>query len=246
MHNLHRFAFVTMTSSALWVAGCTASNDKDTTTGPLGDSGTLDVSGDAGGETTTDLDGGLTGDGGPIDGPGPGGVSAIYASTDTELWQMDPTTKAVTKIGAFVLPAGSTGSITDVAVNGDGKVWVNTTSKVYEATLPAGGTGPVTLTLKLTLPTGSRFYALGFAPAGVLETGEGLVAGDSLGDLYYIPTSSPTPTVQRLGGFGPCLAGDPAPCKSGSTWQLSGDVVFFAVGGSPRGLATLRRGTSCT
>lgn len=173
-----------------------------------------------------------------------GGVSTIYASTNTELWRMDPATKSVSRIGAFDFGGAAAENATDIAVNGDGGVWVCSETHVYLATLPTSGTGPVKLALKLTLPSTSRFYALGFAPAGVLEGGEGLVAGDSLGDLYYIPTSTSAPTLQKLGGFGPCRAGDPPECTSGGHWELSGDVVFYSVGGVPKGLATLRACTS--
>ncbi len=230
--------------AALTSASCAVSNDRS----PASDS--LDAGGDGGfafdtgrsGDTGTSNDGGLIIDGG-TDSGAPLGTSVIYATTDTELWSMDPATKAVTKIGAFDFGSGSAENMTDVAVDAGGAVWVNSTNHVYLAALPASGSGPVVLTLKLTLPSSSKFYALGFAPAGVLESGEGLVAGDSLGDLYYIPASSPTPTLQKLGGFGPCKTGDPSPCKSGDFWELSGDVVFYSVDGSPRGLATLR---ACT
>lgn len=189
-------------------------------------------------------DAGFVVDAPPSTDPPPAATEAvIYATTNTELWRMDPITRAVSKIGAFDFGGDASENMTDVAVNGAGEVWVCSEAHVWQATLPAGGTGPVALTLKLTLPTSSKFYALGFAPAGVLETGEGLVAGDSRGDLYYLPTSSATPTLQKLGGFGGCRSGDPSECGAGAHWELSGDVVFFTAGGAPKGLATLR---ACT
>lgn len=226
------FALSALSALAVVFAGCIT--EKDDGGAPLADSGGL-------GDTLVldDVDtGSILLDGSPdVPAPAP---SAIYATTNTELWEMNPTTKNVIKIGAFDFGAMTVENITDVAVNGNGDLWFSSEGHIYTAPLPPGGTGAVKLTLKLTLPTTSKFYALGFAPAGVLETGEGLVAGDSNGDLYYIPASSPSPTLKKLGGFGPCLASDPAPCKSGSDWQLSGDVVFYSVGGAPKGLATLR------
>ncbi len=210
------------------------------------DDGGSPIAGDAGADTAqTDTaapeDSGLILEGGaPDTGITPPVVSVIYATTNTELWVMNPSTKSVSKIGAFDFGSMTVENVTDIAVNGAGDVWVCSEQHVYTAALPAGGTGAVTLTLKLTLPSTSKFYALGFAPAGVLETGEGLVAGDSLGDLYYIPASSPSPTAQKLGGFGGCKSGDPAECKSGYDWEVSGDVVFYTAGGQPKGLATLR------
>jgi hypothetical protein len=227
------------------LAGCIVSNAKDGAPGTVTDSGQGGVDGGADGGIPLDDVGLLAEVGVPESGPGTG-TAEIYVSSDTELWQMDPTSKSVTKIGAFDFGSATKENITDVAVNGDGAVWVNSATKVYQAAIPAGGTGAVALTLKLTLPSTSRFYALGFAPAGVLEGGEGLVAGDSLGDLYYIPSSSPTPTLQKLGSFGPCKAGDPPQCKTGDHWELSGDVVFYSVNGAPKGLASLRACTKPT
>jgi hypothetical protein len=215
--------------------GCAVGSDPDVSRPAAPPSSTLD---DAGG---------LAADSSPSSGALPSSADAvIYASTNTELWRLDPVARTVTKIGAFDFGGATSENMTDVAVNGAGEVWVCSETHVYLASLPSAGTGSVKLTLKLTLPSTSKFYALGFAPAGVLESGEGLVAGDSLGDLYYIPTSSPTPTLQKLGGFGPCRAGDPKECTTGAHWELSGDVVFYSVGGAPRGLATLRACTTCS
>jgi hypothetical protein len=228
---------------ALSLFACTASKEGGSGFVPTSDSGSDApiTTGDDTGTTSGDDSGGLVLEtGAPDGGTATGGTSTIYASTNTELWGMDPATKSVTKIGAFDFGSMTSENITDVAVNGNGDVWVCSETHVYTAAMPAGGTGAVKLTLKLTLPSTSKFYALGFAPAGVLETGEGLVAGDSLGDLYYIPTNTPAPSLQKLGGFGACKTGDPSPCKSGSFWELSGDVVFYTSNGQPKGLATLR------
>jgi hypothetical protein len=218
------------------VPGCITEKD-DSGTPIGGDGATADAPFDVQELDATDT-GGIQLDGSP-DAPAPV-VSAIYATTNTELYKMDPSTKNVLKVGDFDFGAMTVENITDIAVNGNGDLWFSSEQHIFTAPLPTGGSGPVKLTLKLTLPTTSKFYALGFAPAGVLETGEGLVAGDSAGDLYYIPTTSPTPTLQKLGGFGACKTGDPSPCASGSVWQLSGDVVFYTFSGTPKGLATLR------
>jgi len=232
--------FVALVSASS--GACAVSNERSSGGEPLDGSTDGGLAFDAAAQETDARhadDGGLALDG-ASDGASVSGTSVIYATTDTELWSMDPSTKIVTKVGSFDFGSASPENVTDVAVDGSGAVWINSTSHVYLATLPTTGPGPVALALKLTLPGSSKFYALGFAPAGVLESGEGLVAGDSLGDLYYIPASSPTPTLQKLGGFGPCASGDPSPCKSGDVWELSGDVVFYSLDGKPRGLATLR------
>jgi hypothetical protein len=197
-----------------------------------------------------DSDGGGNGNGGdggghPLgDGASSGGegggttVSTIYAHTDTELYTMDPSTLKVTDIGPFQSASPLGGAVTDLAVNALGEVFVNTETAVYHAAVPASG--PVNLTLVTTIANqmGQYFYALGFAPAGVLGSGEGLVAGDNNGELWYIDTSSSSSTPQDLGGFGM----DP----NGNTWELSGDVVFYTQNGAPTGLATIRScGSSC-
>jgi hypothetical protein len=87
------------------------------------------------------------------------------------------------------------------------------------------------------------FYALAFAPAGVLGPGETLVGGDGNGELWSINPS--TGATQDLGNFGP------NPSHSSDIMALSGDIVFYiGPGGTPTGVATIRScdssGSSCT
>ena len=124
--------------------------------------GTHDPASDGLSPGGSQLDAGPGGDGGlyGVDGapsPGTDGTPTIYGHTDDSLYAMDPTTKAVTLVGAF---SGGSGSMTDCAVDGNGRLFVNSSSAVYSAALPAGGVGPVALTLKTSLPSGSKFYAL--------------------------------------------------------------------------------------
>jgi len=185
-------------------------------------------------------------------GSGTGGatVTTIYADTDSSLYTLDPATNAVTLIGAFSGWGGGSGdtSATDVAVNAAGDVYVNSQSAVYKAVLPAAA-GPVTLTNRLAIALSTKgstkqsFYALAFAPAGVLGAGETLVGGDNTGELWSIdPASGAT---RDLGNFGA------NPSKSGYILGVSGDIVFYTnAAGQPTGLATIRSckpgGSSCT
>jgi hypothetical protein len=173
-------------------------------------------------------------------GAGTSGETMIYAHSDKELYSFDPSTHAITDIGPFTDGTSNTPTITDLAVNAAGDVWVNSETAIYRAAIP-NGTGPVMLTLvaNVAAASGQLFYALGFAPAGTLDAEETLVAGDNKGILYAVSTSGET---TKLGTFGTNSYGD--------TYQLSGDVMFFSEGGNVRGLATVRscyaKGGSCT
>jgi hypothetical protein len=198
-------------------------------TGQGGGQGSGSGKGNGGGGTGS---GSLGGGGGSPDAGATGTVQVIYANTDTELYSMDPTSHVVTDIGPFqVNGAKPSNAVTDLAVDADGNVWVNTESEVYRVTLPSTP-GAVALTLQTSTSSSSKFYALGFAPAGVLGSGEGLVAGDGNGELWYIDTTAANATPKDLGGFGSDSSGNP--------WELSGDVVFYTQNGAPTGLATIR------
>ncbi len=185
------------------------------------------------------------GGGAAAEGGGPSTTSiTVYANTDDSLYSMDSATKKVTLIGKFSGVGGGTDdvNVTDVAVDANGDVWVNTPTVVYRAALPAGGSGPVALTKVATIAAQAkqRFFALAFAPAGVLGAGETLVGGDGNGELWSIDTT--TGATVDLGGFGP---------DKTRFFALSGDVVFYTdAAGKPTGLATIRScaagGTSCT
>jgi hypothetical protein len=151
---------------------------------------------------------------------------------------MDPVSKALTLIGSFTGLGGASddSSITDLAVNAAGDVYVNSETVIYKAALPASGTGNVVLTTLAPIAGSQdqRFYALGFTPAGALGAGtaEVLVGGDGNGELWAIDVSSGA--TKDLGSFGA------DPNDSTSTLALSGDVVFYINNGTPFGLATIR------
>jgi hypothetical protein len=160
----------------------------------------------------------------------------VYAHTDTQLFTMDPMTNAVTLVGTFVGMGGGSydSTVTDLAVNAEGDVFVNTETVVYQAAVPTTP-GDVNLTMVATIAASSSvsFYALGFAPKGFLGAGETLVGGDSNGELWSVDTA--TGASLDLGSFGP------VPDGSGHQFALSGDVFFYTDStGEPTGLATIR------
>ena len=192
-----------------------------------GGSGSGSGSGGSLGSIGTSSGGGTAADGGTTT-----GATTIYATTDDSLYSMNPQTHAVTLLGKF---SSVTGSVTDVAVNGAGDVFVNTTSEVYKATLPSGGATSVKLTRLTSIAGGASFYALGFTPEDALgaNTGEVLIGGDGAGELWSIDTG--TGATKDLGSFGD------DPDNPGSLMALSGDVVFYmSASGAPTGLATIR------
>ena len=175
--------------------------------------------------------------------------TTIYANTDTALYSMDPNTQVVTLIGPFTNIDAGADSVTDVAVDAEGDVYVCTESTIYKVALPAGGTGPVALVnatpivYPSTVTTAPRMYALGFAPPGLLSppgpdggpgTVETLVAGDGDGNVWSVDPT--TGIAKNLGNFG----NDPT--VSGNFLGVSGDIVFYsdATTGAATGLAKIR------
>jgi hypothetical protein len=166
----------------------------------------------------------------------------IYANTDDTLYSMDPQSHAVAVLGKFNGLGGGTNdtAITDCAVNAAGDVYVNSETVIYKATLPQSpGTVQITKVAKIAVQSGQRFYALAFSPVGVLGSGEVLVGGDGMGELWSIdPASGAT---KHLGNFGK----DPGNTKN--VLALSGDIVFYLDAKSqPTGLATIRSCASGT
>lgn len=218
------------------LAACSAQGTDPTPVSPTQtDTGVGDSAGDTAAE-----DVGFKADAVPMDAP-PEVVAKVYANTDTTLWEMDPLTKIATKIGAFKgLATGE--DMTDIAVDEAGNVFgvsvlTGAQGHVFALTLPTG-TGDVATTVKRSLPATTRFYALAFAPKGVLGAEESLVAGDDAGTVWWIPTDGGAPA--KVGDFGAVAAGDPGGGTTGMQWQLSGDLAFFSNGGTPVGVATIR------
>jgi len=208
----------------------TDSGSDGTSPGPMPDSGTANF-----GDSSTDSP---IGDGGTI--------TTVYANTDTTLYSLNPQTNAITLIGTFAgtSDAGNDSTITDLAVDSAGDVYVNSESVIYKANIPQQIPGTVQLTkiAGISLQTGQKFYALAFAPAGALATNEVLIGGDGYGELYAIDTTNGT--TKDLGSFGV------DPSHSGYDFALSGDVMFYLDAKSnPTGLATIRpckpKTTSC-
>lgn len=198
--------------------------------------------------------GGLFFDAGLSDGSGGGGsgTALIYASTDTTLYRLDPTSPdlALTEVGLFDCigsAADQYKAMTDIAVDRDGNLWGITGHVIMPLTIEAGGvikcgakTNLVNGTPGQTVPT---FYALTMAPVGVLDPNlEVLMAADSVGNLWAIDAAGKT---TQHGSFGNVPADDGNgyaydAANVGQPWEISGDLVFLANNGKPVGFATVR------
>jgi hypothetical protein len=195
---------------------------------------------------------------------GDGGPSyLIYASTDTNLFSLDPTQPSlpITNlgtfdcIGAYGTPGQQSTAMTDLAVDRNQNIWGLSSYAVRQLTAEGdagadGGTvhcGPEVY-VHVDDPNASdagvpwiKFEALAFAPEGVIQPGvEVLVAGDTAGQLW---TVEPPSTIVQHGQFGTVPTDDGHGHNylyPGVLWELSGDIIFLANNGSPVGFATVR------
>ena len=205
-----------------------------TTSGETGAGGAaFDPSGSGGGSGTTSSGSGT-------------GVSAAYAHTNTTLFSFDPASPSLvtTKVGDFgcIGKAGQDGSMTDLAVNGQGDLWGISSKNVYHL-VPSGGAVKCDKTIPFAGNTQVKFYGLTFAPVGVLDpVNEVLVAGNTDGELWAVDQNG---TLTLHGNLGVVPVSDGQghtyPAKNqGQRWELSGDLVFLANGGKSVGFATVR------
>ncbi len=242
-----------MLSAALVACAATAptstfTNDA-TTSGTQGSGGTLVTTGTGGqGGSST----GAGGSGGTLIGTGggtgtePAGPPIIYAHTDTTLFELDPTSPqlALKELGDFdcVGGAGQDPAITDFAVDKALTLWGVSRTAVHPLTVQNGSVHCGT-PIPLDASKDVSFYALTFAPKGVLDPAkEVLVAGNTAGELWAIDGNG---ALSQHGTFGKVPNDDGNgnaydQANVGKAWELSGDVVFLANAGNPVGFATVR------
>jgi hypothetical protein len=174
-------------------------------------------------------------------------VSSAYAHTATSLYQINPAmpTQAPVYIGDFDCLSGNNGqdySMTDLAVNAEGALWGVSEHFVYPLTI-VGSTVHCAGSYSLNVSSNAYFFGLTFAPAGVLGSGEVLVAANTAGELWAIEPNGTGVTLTQHGTFGAVPANDGHGHNMmfpGTNWELSGDIVFLANNGNPLGFATVR------
>jgi hypothetical protein len=217
-----RFFGLLAVGSAALIVGCSGGGSKFTGGDDAGDEG----------GTLPELDGSFVGD---RTAPPPAPRTVLYANSDTELYELDPTNlaKPLTPIGTFDCLGGTASAMTDIAVDKNGKLYGVSQVAAYPLTVQ-GST--VHCDQTWTLPSQSRFYGLTFAPEGTLGAGEVLVAANGDGQLFTVDSNGKT---TQVGTFGTDAQNKP--------YGLSGDIVFLANKGAPVGFATVRScGTNCT
>jgi hypothetical protein len=253
------FAFALILAAPLAIAAC-GGNGGNTSTGtntfPGGAGGTGNSGAGGMATSSTSSTSGNLFDAGPGTGGtsttgtgGAGGSYLIYASTDTDLYTLDPNDPSLTlqHVGTFdcIDPVnGPHKSMVDIAIDKTDSLWGVTGHDVYPLTVQ-GTTVHCGQQIALNNPqpgmTVPTFYALTFAPVGVLDPAkEVLVAGNSAGELWAIDAQG---QVSQHGIFGTVPPDDGhghAYANAGQLWELSGDIVFLANQGNPVGFATVR------
>lgn len=177
------------------------------------------------------------------DGSAPGG-EVVYAHTDLTLFSLDPNSPelGLKQLGDFdcVGKQGQDVSMTDVAVDQTGALWGISASAVRPLSV-VGTVVQCGAPISLAQAGSVKFYALTFAPVGVLDPQqEVLVAGNTAGELWAIDAQG---NLTLLGDFGtvPPEDGNGHSYQyAGTQWELSGDIVFLANEGQPVGFATVR------
>jgi hypothetical protein len=261
MQRLPLLAALVSSSAFIALAACggggstggSGTNTFPTGTTATGSGGATTTSSGTGGDviinTGTGNSGGTTS--GTVTATGGAAGYLIYASTDTDLYTMNPLDPALTlnHIGTFdCITAGAAThyAMTDIAVDKDEHLWGVTghdlvSLTVQGSTVHCGPFIPINPAGGLPNPT---FYALTVAPVGTISaTEEVLVGGNSAGELWRIDVSGNTATTSIIGNFGTVPADDGRGhtyANAGKAWELSGDIVFLYNGGSPIGFATVR------
>ncbi len=221
------------------IAGCNAGK-----TATAGNGGTS--SGGSAGTTATNVTSTGTSfmTSGASTGTGMPGPVTFYIHTNDTLYTLDPTTASAppVQVGKFdcIGGNGQDTSMNDIAVSKTGDLWAISTKNVYAIQI-ANGVAHCAQTIPLNNTKGVSFYALTFAPVGVLDPAkEVLVAGNSAGELWSVDTSG---NLAQRGTFGTVPANDGHGHTyqyAGKAWELSGDIVFLANNGNPIGFATVR------
>ncbi len=153
---------------------------------------------------STSMDGNSTG------GDAGGGVTYVYAHTDSTLYRVDPDSLAITQVGNFVWPATVIyDQMTDIAIDKNGVMLGVSFDKVYKI-------DPSTaVTTLLSSNLGGMFNGLSFVPATMLgQTGDDVLVGTRNTDGAVFRVDPMTGVTTQVGNMG--------------AYMSSGDLVAVA------------------
>jgi hypothetical protein len=172
------------------------------------DSGGTDPNPDSGGFNIPEAGDTSTG---PVDSSLPE-VAVVYAHSPSDLYKLDPTTKAITHIGPF----SGCSSVIDLALDANSNAFVTTFGGVYTLNLK---TAACTL-----ISTGSYPNSLSFVPKGTLDATQEALVG-YLG-ATYVRIDTKTGAVTNVGA----LTGGYS--SSGDIVSVNGGGTFLTVNGN--------------
>jgi hypothetical protein len=190
----------------LTLLGCSAgSSDNGNSAGSAAEGG-FSASGGSSGETGGQGGGFLTTGGG-----GEGGaaeeIAEVFGHTASELYRLDPETKAVSLVNTF----SGCNTVIDIALDKDSTLVATSVDGVYEVDK---------LTAACTLiQTGDYPNSLSFIPAGTLDPNVEALVGYR-GDEYVRidPQTGSIQSIGYLGGNGLLSSGDVVSVKGGSSY----------------------------
>jgi hypothetical protein len=163
-------------------------------------------------------------DAGPLDAgskhdAAPAQVPVVYGQSASVLYAINPTSKAVVKVGAFV--GCDTSGVIDIALDKSSKMYATTFQGVY--TVDTSNAACTLLASGTTYPN-----SLSFVPAGTVDPSvEALVGYQGSSYVRIDTTTGALTTIGSLGG----------------TYSSSGDIVSVIGGGT---YLTVTGGTDCS
>ena len=182
----------------LIVACSAAGRDVTSSLSPDGSAPSPAVTAPSGGPIASDVDGGK---------PAGTVVSEVYGHSGTELYRLDPTTKAVTRVGAF---SGCETGVIDIALDENSNLFGTTTKALYRIDRKTARCSKIA--------TGDYPNSLSFVPQGTVDANEEALVGYNSDEYVRIDTSSGKVTAIGSLGQGYTSSGDIVSVKGGGTY----------------------------
>ena len=212
-------------SSSSSIAGSVGAS---TSTGGVGASSTT---GGIGATTSSPTTAAASGSGGTAGGSlcGSSDLCTVYASSDTDLYQVDPTTNPPTQthLCAFSGALTSSDTVTDIATESQGTLFAITETDLY--TVDPASNCAATHVASLSGTATTRWVCLSFSATGTL------LASDEDGNVVTINTTTGAITAAGSFGNGMGCSGDFVAVNAGT--ELTAPTIF-ATATQPSGTGT--------